>query len=200
MACGRFDRLVCNQNRETGTRLVFPEPGNRDAISFPWSLNRKRHAISSPGWAGNRAGNRDAISIGVGCEAVDGNRKVANRSEAHMVSGEGSLLLCSSHSLDSQPWRMPTGSDPRSDRRFREYVQVRRVRRRDGDGIARLAGERRLAGKDGIGIESVGPRRGDAQLRGARRPMELELWLRSFSRPFRDRSLGRTRCSVVSPC
>ena len=45
----------------------------------------------------------------------------------------------------------------------RETVQVRPVRRRDGNGIPWLAGESRLAGKDGIGIESVGRRRGDAQ-------------------------------------
>ena len=45
-----------------------------------------------------------------------------------------------------------------------ESVQVRQVRRRDGDGIPGLAGERRLAGKDGIGIESVERRRGDARL------------------------------------
>ena len=45
----------------------------------------------------------------------------------------------------------------------RETVQVHQVRRRDGDGIPWLAGEHRLAGKDGIGIESVGRRRGDAQ-------------------------------------
>ena len=33
---------------------------------------------------------------------------------------------------------------------------MRQVRRRDGDGIAWLAGERRLAGKDGVGVKSVG--------------------------------------------
>ena len=42
----------------------------------------------------------------------------------------------------------------------RETGQVRQVRRRDGDGIPWLAGERRLAGRDAIGIESVERRRG----------------------------------------
>jgi len=37
------------------------------------------------------------------------------------------------------------------------------VRRGDGDGIPWLAGERRWSSKDGIDIESVGRRRGDAQ-------------------------------------
>ncbi len=41
---------------------------------------------------------------------------------------------------------------------------MRQVRRRDRDGVAWVAGKRRLAGKDGIGIESVGRRRGDGRL------------------------------------
>jgi hypothetical protein len=41
---------------------------------------------------------------------------------------------------------------------------MRQVRRRDGDGIAWLADERRLARKDGVGVKSVGRRRGDARL------------------------------------
>ncbi len=45
-----------------------------------------------------------------------------------------------------------------------ETVQVRQVRRRDGDGIPRLAGERRLSGKDGIGVEGIGRCRRDARL------------------------------------
>ncbi len=59
---------------------------------------------------------------------------------------------------------MPIWSDPSMGVDSRETVQVRQVRRRDGDGIPWLAGERRLAGKDSIGIESVKRRRGDAQL------------------------------------
>ena len=38
------------------------------------------------------------------------------------------------------------------------------VRRLNCDSIAGLAGEGRVAGKDGIGIESVGRRRADARL------------------------------------
>jgi len=45
-----------------------------------------------------------------------------------------------------------------------ETVQVRQVRRRDGDGISWQTGERRLSGKDGIGIKSVGRRRRDSRL------------------------------------
>jgi hypothetical protein len=45
-----------------------------------------------------------------------------------------------------------------------ETIRVRKVRRRDRDGIPRLAGERRLPGEDGIGIESVGRRRRDPRL------------------------------------
>ncbi len=41
---------------------------------------------------------------------------------------------------------------------------MRQVRRRYGDGIPWLAGERRLAGEDGIGIKSVGRRRRDSRL------------------------------------
>ena len=40
---------------------------------------------------------------------------------------------------------------------------MRPVRRVDGDGILWLAGESCLSGKDGVGMESVGRRRGDAQ-------------------------------------
>ena len=65
-----------------------------------------------------------------------------------------------------------------------ETVRVRQNPRRDADGIPWLAGERRLAGKNGSGIMSFGRRRGDADLRRARRPMELELWPRGFSGPF----------------
>ena len=36
-----------------------------------------------------------------------------------------------------------------------ETIQVRQVRRCDRDAIPRLARERRLSGKDGIGIESI---------------------------------------------
>ena len=43
-------------------------------------------------------------------------------------------------------------------------IQVTQVRRRNGDGIARLAGERRLASKNSIGIEGIGRLRRDAGL------------------------------------
>jgi hypothetical protein len=74
-----------------------------------------------------------------------------------------SLFLGSRTGLVSLPCKMPTDLIPSLGVDSRETVQVRQVRRRDGDGIPWLAGERRLAGKDGIGIESVGRRRGDAQ-------------------------------------
>ncbi len=45
-----------------------------------------------------------------------------------------------------------------------EAVQVRHVRRCDRDGIPWHTGERRLTGKDGIGVEGVGRRRRDARL------------------------------------
>jgi hypothetical protein len=45
-----------------------------------------------------------------------------------------------------------------------ETVQVRQVRRRDGDGIPRLTGEGRLASQDGIGVERVGRRRRETRL------------------------------------
>ena len=41
---------------------------------------------------------------------------------------------------------------------------MRQVRRRDGDRIAWLAGEDRLAGKDGVSVKGVGRRRGYARL------------------------------------
>jgi hypothetical protein len=66
--------------------------------------------------------------------------------------------------LVSLSCKMPIWSDPSMGVDSRETVQVRQVRRRDGDGIPWLAGERRLAGKDSIGIESVGRRRGDGRL------------------------------------
>ncbi len=78
-----------------------------------------------------------------------------------------------------------------------ETVQVRQVSRGDRDGIPWQAGKRRWAGKDGIGIECVGRCRGDAQLRAARRPRELELWPRGFSRQFRGCPLGGMRCSAA---
>ena len=40
---------------------------------------------------------------------------------------------------------------------------MRQVRRRDRDGIGRLPGERRLASKNGVRVESIGSRRRDAR-------------------------------------
>ena len=79
----------------------------------------------------------------------------------------------------------------------RETVQMRQVLRRDGDGIPMRAGERRLAGKDGIGIESVGRRRGDAQASEGSPELEAALIARAPPARFAiGRGLGYT---VMSP-
>ncbi len=73
---------------------------------------------------------------------------------------------------------------------------MRPLRRGDGDGIRWLAGERRLSGKDGIDIESVGRRRGDAQ---AQREAQSSAALLDRDPPGRfaiGRGLGYT---VMSP-
>jgi hypothetical protein len=59
---------------------------------------------------------------------------------------EAESRSASRHSLNLIPY-------PRVD--AGESIQVSQLRRRNGDGIARSAGERRLAGEHGIGVEGI---------------------------------------------
>jgi hypothetical protein len=81
-----------------------------------------------------------------------------------LVHSNVELLFASAAGLLCPLLAMLTGSYPNSGRQSLGNGSSAPVSRGDREGIPWLAGKRRLAGEDGIGIECVGRRRGDARL------------------------------------